>query len=179
MPLIVDFSTTLTLQHFTQWYFTQHPYWSESSVGSLFQDLDNQLICCLTALKIIDCPHILIWNFLVWFVLFHTFFWEIFQKITHPITTPNQARLTMEFLSDKLLKSRCILLVYVVPINFFKSFLTVQSHTCITSRCLLFWCDSFRVLHAHKLPPGLSSNHTVLGETSALMPFVTPLIVNF
>ncbi|KAL5166180.1 hypothetical protein HKD37_18G051189 [Glycine soja] len=35
------------------------------------------------------------------------------------------------------------------------------------------------MLHAHQLFPGLSSNHTVLRETFALIPFVISLIVDF
>ncbi|KAL5153406.1 hypothetical protein HKD37_19G052957 [Glycine soja] len=38
---------------------------------------------------------------------------ETSQKVTHPITIPSQANLTMKFLSDGLPKGRCILL----PLN--------------------------------------------------------------
>ena len=35
------------------------------------------------------------------------------------------------------------------------------------------------MVHVHQLPPGSSSNHTVLGERFALIPFVISLIFNF
>ncbi|WJX34368.1 starch synthase [Trifolium repens] len=38
-------------------------------------------------------------------------FRETSQKVTHPKTTPSQARLTVEFLWNELPKRRCILLV--------------------------------------------------------------------
>ena len=40
-----------------------------------------------------------------------THFLRTSQKVTHPIIAPSQARLTMEFLCDKLPKSKCILLI--------------------------------------------------------------------
>ncbi|KAK2424739.1 hypothetical protein QL285_035067 [Trifolium repens] len=38
-------------------------------------------------------------------------FWETSPKVTHPKTTPSQARLTVEFFWNDLPKRRCILLV--------------------------------------------------------------------
>ncbi|KAH1220864.1 hypothetical protein GmHk_12G034398 [Glycine max] len=52
---------------------------------------------------------------------------ETFLKVTHLIITQSQTRLTMKFLSNVLLKSICILLIYVVSINSFKSSSIVQS----------------------------------------------------
>ncbi|PNX80243.1 hypothetical protein L195_g036240, partial [Trifolium pratense] len=50
-------------------------------------------------------------SLLACFVLTRTLSGKIFQKVTHPKTTPSQARLTVEFLSNELPKRRCILLV--------------------------------------------------------------------
>ena len=80
---------------------------SEPSIGSPFLDLKNHL--CLLPGSMTDpanqhqtFQHI---------VSLHTPLREISQKVTYPITTPNQACLTMKFLSDGLPKSRYILLV--------------------------------------------------------------------
>ena len=54
-----------------------------------------------------------------------THFLRTSQEVTHPKIAPSQARLTLEFLSDRLPKSKCILLVWIVPINSFKLSLTV------------------------------------------------------
>uniref|UniRef100_A0A0R0GTQ7 Uncharacterized protein n=1 Tax=Glycine max TaxID=3847 RepID=A0A0R0GTQ7_SOYBN len=62
-----------------------------------------------TLRRINDCPHKPIREFFVCFILTHIF-WENFQKVTHPIITPSQARSTVEFLSNRLSKSGCILL---------------------------------------------------------------------
>ena len=77
------FNSALILWYFTRWHFTQHPYWSEPSVSSSFQDLKNQLYLLQdhwltpqinTRLFIVLCPHL------------HDFR-RIFEKVTHPITT--------------------------------------------------------------------------------------------
>ena len=52
----------------------------------------------------------------------------------------------MEFLCDGLSKSRCILLVYIIPINYFKLSSTARSHTYETFESLSFWCDSIGML---------------------------------
>ena len=74
-----------------------------------------------------------------------THFLGTFQKVNHPIIAPSQTHLTMDFSIDALLKSRCILLVYVVPINSFKS---SSTHTYVVSSSLSSRCDSFGVLQA-------------------------------
>ena len=40
-PLIGDILTTHNLRYFIQWHFIQLPCWSESSIGSPYQDLDS------------------------------------------------------------------------------------------------------------------------------------------
>lgn len=115
--LIVYFSMTHILRHFTLCHFTQlfvgqnplQVVLFETSIiyFSCFQD---QLLSPQTNTKLFNmfCPY-------------SYAFWETFQKVTHPITTPSQACLTLEFLSDRPLKSKCILLVYAIPINSLKS----------------------------------------------------------
>ena len=138
--LIVNFSTTHTLWYFTRWHFTQHPCWSESFTGQ------NPLSVALFETSTIrsNCfqdhwlsPQTNMKLFNVFYPHSHVF-WETFQKVTYLITTQSQTCLTMKFLSDRLPKSICILLVYVVPINSFKLSSIAQSHTCTTSRFLSF-----------------------------------------
>lgn len=47
--------------------------------------------------------------------------WETFQKFAHPISAPNQVRLTMKFQCFGFLRRRIILLVQVVPFYSYKS----------------------------------------------------------
>ncbi|KAH1205370.1 hypothetical protein GmHk_16G046092 [Glycine max] len=85
------------------------PYWErEPFVGSLFQDLENQLCLLLGSMTDPTNQHK---TFQRGFVLTHTFFQKNFLEVTISITTPSQVCLTMTFLSDGLPKSRCILLV--------------------------------------------------------------------
>ena len=111
--LIFNFSASLTLWHFMQWHFTQHPYWSESSTGqnlplvALYETskinfvyFQDQWLTSQTNTKL----------FSIFFPHSHVF-QETSQKVTHPSITLSQAHLIMKFLSHGLLKSICILFI--------------------------------------------------------------------
>lgn len=49
--------------------------------------------------------------------------WEIYQEVTHPIIDTSQACITLKFLCDNLLKNKCILLILIVPIKYFKPYI--------------------------------------------------------
>ena len=109
--LIFNFSMahTMTLHAMTLYstsFLVRILHRSKPSVGSPFRDLENQL-CILSGslTNHTNQPHS------------HTFR-ETSQKVIHLITTPSQARLTMEFLSHRLLKIRCItngIIAYLCP----------------------------------------------------------------
>ena len=131
-PRLLDDSYTTTLHAVT---FHSTSCWPEPFIGNPFWDLDNLLRLFSKSMRF----------FSVFYPHSHAF-WKTFQKVIHPITTTSQTCLTMEFLSDALSKSRCILLVYVILIKSFKSSLVIHSHTYTAFRSLSFSCDSIGLL---------------------------------
>ena len=91
-------STSLLIRTFHQ---------SELSIGNPFWDLNNLFQLISRSMIVPKNQHDTFQSILSLL----TRFLKTYQKVTHPITTPSQACLTMEFLSDGLPKSRCILLV--------------------------------------------------------------------
>ena len=111
------------------------------SIGTSFLDIVNKILLSSESLIVPTNQH----ETFQYNLSLFTRFVENFLEGHHPIISPSITYLIVEFLSDELPKIRCILLVQVVPVNSFKSSLTLQSHTCTTPKSFSFRCvfDSF------------------------------------
>lgn len=104
---------------------------SKFFVGSLFQIFDSLLLLFLGSMSVPTNQHKTFQCVLSSLTLSGNF---LEAHSSYNYSKPNI--LNCEVLNDRLPKSNCILLVQVVPINSFKSFLTIQSldfsHSSVT-----------------------------------------------